>query len=220
MSKDFLSDTFWPSIAALCLGLASACSTLQAPVAAQSDYALEPTPPAPAKKAPSLAALTLIVGIPQASPGFDSRRMVYRHDSDKLSHYSDAQWIDTPARMLAPLIVAALAREGSFHAVVAAPSAAAGDLRLDTQILRLQQNFGSRPNHVQFGLLAYVIDNHSRRVLAWREFEATATAPSEDASGGATAANAAVAAVVEQLVQFCNESAGTRPAPSAPPGRQ
>jgi len=66
------------------------------------------------------------------------------------------EWVDTPARMLAPLIVAAVENSGTFRAVVLTPSAATGDLRLDTGIMRLQHDFGSQPSRVRFTLRAYI----------------------------------------------------------------
>jgi cholesterol transport system auxiliary component len=109
--------------------------------------------------------------------------------------------------MLAPLIVGTLAQSASFGAVVPAPSIAAGDLRLDTDIIRLQQDFSSQPSHVRFTLRAYLVDNTTRQMLAWREFDAGVAAESEDSHGGVVAANQAVQTVLEQLSGFCSETA-------------
>jgi ABC-type uncharacterized transport system auxiliary subunit len=57
-------------------------------------------------------------------------------------------------------IVSALESSGTFRAVILAPTAAAGDLRLDTEILRLQQDFASQPSRVRFTLRAYLVDQH------------------------------------------------------------
>jgi cholesterol transport system auxiliary component len=87
------------------------------------------------------------------------------------------------------------------------PSAATGDLRLDTEIMRLQQGFGSRPSRVRFTLRAYLVDNRTRRALAWREFDESVAAASEDPYGGVVAANRAVQAALEHLARFCTEAA-------------
>ena len=155
-----------------------------------------------------VAAPTLIVNPPHAASGFDSPHIIYVRDPHKLEYFAHSEWVDTPARMLAPLIVAAVERGGSFRAVVLMPNAAAGDLRLDTEIMRLQHDFGSRPSAVRFTLRAYLMDNLTRRVLAWREFDETVTAASDDPYGGVVAANRAVQAVLEQLASFCAEAAG------------
>jgi hypothetical protein len=60
---------------------------------------------------------------------------------------------------------------------------------------------------VRFTLRAYIVDNTTRRVLAWREFDETFAAASEDPYGGVVAANRAVQSVLEQLASFCAEAA-------------
>lgn len=150
---------------------------------------------------------TLTVSPPRAAAGFDSQRIIYTRDTYKLDYFAHSEWIDTPARMLTPLVVAAIENSNAFRAVVPTPSAAAGDLRLDTEILRLQHNFTGSPSRVRFTLRAYVVDSATRRVLASREFDETVTAASEDAYGGVVAANRAVQIAMEKLGNFCVEAA-------------
>lgn len=155
----------------------------------------------------SSAKPTLIVNPPYTAAGFDSPRIIYVREAHKLEYYAHSEWVDTPARMLAPLIVAAAENSGAFRAVVRTPSAAAGDLRLDTEIMRLQHEFTGPSSRVRFSLRAYLVDNPTRRVLAWREFDAVVPAPSEDPYGGVVAANQAVHTVLESLAAFCAETA-------------
>jgi len=153
---------------------------------------------------------TLIVSPPHAAAGFDSPHIVYMRQASQLENYAHNEWVDTPARMLAPLIVAAIESGGAFRAVVQTPSTVAGDMRLDTEVLRLQHEFLSKPSRVRFTLRAYLVDNATRQVLASREFEAVAAAPSEDAYGGVMAANEAVRSVLADLAAFCIETAASR----------
>ena len=113
--------------------------------------------------------------------------------------------------MLAPLLVAAIESTGAFRAVVLTPSAAAGDLRLDTEIVRLQHEFLTQPSRVRFTLRAHFVDDKTRRVLAWREFDTAVPAASEDPYGGVVAANRAVQTVLENLAVFCAEAARAAP---------
>jgi len=165
---------------------------------------------APASVAPTVpaSAPTLIINPPHAAAGFDSSRIIYVRETHKLEYFSQNEWVDTPARMLAPLIVAAVENSGTFRAVVLTPSAATGDLRLDTEIVRLQHDFGSQPSRVRFTLRAYMVDNTTRRVLASREFDETVAAASRDPYGGVVAANRAVQVVLEHLASFCATAAG------------
>jgi len=169
----------------------------------------------------SPVAPTLIVNPPRAAAGFDSQRIVYVREAHKREYFAHSEWIDTPARMLAPLIVVAVENSGTFRAVVLTPSAATGDLRLDTEIVRLQHEFDARPSRVRFTLRAYVVDNATRRVVAWREFDEAVPAATEDPYGGILAANRAVQTVLGQLADFCTAAAGSwqRELSAAKPGR-
>jgi cholesterol transport system auxiliary component len=162
-----------------------------------------------------LAAPTLVVNPSHAAAGFDSRRIIYVREPHRLEYFAHSEWVDTPARMLAPLVVAAVENSAAFRAVVPTPSAVSGDLRLDTEIVRLQQEFGAPPSQVRFTLRAYLMDNTTRRVLARREFDATVAAASDDPYGGVVAANRAVQIVLEQLAAFCAEAAANWPPPEA-----
>jgi cholesterol transport system auxiliary component len=192
------------------LSLLPACSALRSAVAPSPQptyYSLATAQSAGSRPAASRSnGLTLIVSPPHAAAGFDSPRMMYLRHSDQLEYFARNEWIDTPARMLAPLIVSALDSRGTFGAVVLTPSPAEGDLRLDTEIMRLQQEFFTHPSVVRFGLRAYLVEAGTRRVVAAREFEAVADAPSDDPRGGVTAAHEAVKRVLAQLAEFCAQT--------------
>jgi cholesterol transport system auxiliary component len=160
---------------------------------------------------------TLIVGPPRAASGFDSAQMIYIRQPHRLERFADSEWVDTPARMAHSLIVAALAPGTHWRVVVSGSSAAAGDLRLDTELIRLQHDFTRSPSRVRLTLRATLVDTASRRVLAWREIDAGAVAPSEDAYGGVLAAQRAMQAALISLRDFCEETAVHWK--SAPPSR-
>lgn len=196
--------------AALSLTLVCACGAIGPAVSPRPNFysladarnTATPAPPRAVATAP-----TLIVSPPHAAAGFDSQRIMYVRQPDQLEYFAHNEWIDTPARMLAPRIVAAVESSGAFRAVVQTPSPAAGEMRLDTEILRLQQEFLSAPSRVRFTLRAYLVESATRRVIASREFEAAVPAASEDPHGGVVAANRAVQTVLENLSAFCAEAA-------------
>ncbi len=165
------------------------------------------TAPAPRPQALLAAAPTLVVNPPHAAAGFDSQRIIYVREPHKLEYFAHSEWVEPPARMLGTLLVAALENSGGFSAVVLAAGSAAGDLRLDTEVVRLQQEFQTRPSRVAFTLRATLVDDKTRRVLAVRQFDATEPAPGEDAYGGVVAANRAVQKVLEDLALFCTQAA-------------
>lgn len=186
----------------------------------QSFYALELARDgagraSPAPFAPETSPV-LVVRPPHAAPGYDSQRIVYQREVHKLEYFAHSEWVDTPARMLAPLLVTALERSGAFRAVALTPSSAAGDIRLDTEVLRLQHDFMTRPSRVRFALRATLVDERTRRVLARREFESEAPAVSDDPAGGVAAANIAVRSALASLAAFCADAAKlARPAAGA-----
>ncbi len=150
---------------------------------------------------------TLIINPPRAAAGFDSQRIIYLREAHKLEYFANSEWVDPPARMLGTLLVASLQNTGAFRAVVLAPGTAVGEMRLETDIIRLQQEFQTRPSRVHFTLRATLLDDKTRRVLAWREFDATVPSPSDDPYGGVLAANLAVQSVLKDLAFFCEQQA-------------
>jgi len=203
------------SAAGLALTISAGCGALFPKAAVQpSFYTLDSVPAAP-RAAPGgvshvlTAAPTLIINPPSAASGFDSIHIIYARGSHVHEYFSHSEWADTPARMLAPLIVAAIENVGAFRAVVLGPGVAAGDLRLDTEIMQLEQDFVDQPSRVRFTLRAYIVDDATRRVIAWRQFDETVAAASEDPYGGVVAANRAVQIVLEKLASFCAEAAGS-----------
>ena len=175
-------------------------------------YALDGTPTAgPGARARPVAGLTLIVSTPLAAAGFDGPHMVYLRQAHQLEHFAHSHWVDTPARMLAPLIAEALAHGTEIRTTIrtAVPSATggAGELRLDTEIVRLRHDFSQPPSRVRFTLRATLMDNLTRRVLALHEFDETVVATSDDPYGGVVASNQAVQAVLQGLAGFCNQAA-------------
>lgn len=190
-----------PWLAAGCGGL------LPKPTPPADVYALEDLPapavpevtrgPPPATPRP-----TLVVALPVADPGSDSAHMVYLESPGRPAHFAHSDWVDAPARLLLPLIVRRLGADPAFRAVIAAPSAAAADLRLETELVRLQQEFAAGPSRVRLTLRAYLVRETTREVVATQSFEALVAADSESPAGGARAAGRAVGLVLGQLAAF------------------
>ena len=155
----------------------------------------------------------LLVSQPKAQPGYTTRNIVYTKTPLTLSFYSKSEWADTPAQMLIPLIVRAVEKSGAFRAVLTAPGQAIGDLRLETDIVRLQHEFFEQPSQVRLLLRAKLFDAQTREVLATRLFEAVKPAPSENAYGGVQAANEAVRQVLEKMIIFIIDALTQTPIP-------
>jgi cholesterol transport system auxiliary component len=193
------------TLAALALcGLMSSCGMLSTKAASPlNTYTLDSEITAMAGSVPQVAGgPVLLVEVPHAAPGYDSVHMVYVRHPLKQEAYADSEWTDTPARMLAPMLVAQLQQSGQFSAVVLAPSMAKANLRLDTTILQLSQDFLQVPSAIRLRLQVTLIDNITREVLAWCTLNVLQSANSEDAYGGAQAAQTAVQTGLHQVEVF------------------
>ncbi|ACG71617.1 ABC-type uncharacterized transport system auxiliary component-like protein [Anaeromyxobacter sp. K] len=207
--------------AALAIALASltACvsfgpSTPPTRFALQADFEGQPIAgPGPA----------LVVAVPTAAAGFDGPRIAYVRRAHELQFFARSEWVDAPARMLAPLLVQALERSGGFQAVAGARTPAAAGLRLESELVRLQQEFTVRPSRVRLTLRVQLSDVASRRVLGTRELEAVEEARSDDPYGGVEAANRAVRRLLDEVVAYClevsREASATRGPASGGPSR-
>ncbi len=219
-----ISPPHWQRLAALFpLILVCGCQALGPVLSPHPNfYALTDARETTTSAAPRAVAMvlatapTLVVSPSHAAAGFDSQRIMYLRRANQLEYFAHNEWIDTPARMLTPLIVAAVEASGAFRAVVQTPSAVTGDMRLDTEILRLQHEFLDAPSRVRFTLRAYLVESGTRRVMASREFEAVVPAASDDPYAGVVAGNRAVRAVLDELSAFCAESARSAPGARAP----
>jgi cholesterol transport system auxiliary component len=198
----------------LSLGYLAGCGSLLPKAPTQPTlYVLEGTPRTQATNAVALSvtsvasAITITVTTPIAAPGFGSTHIVYQRQTHELEHFALNQWVDTPAQMLTPLIVSALEKSGAFRAVVRGSTAAASELRLDTELVRLQQEFMSIPSRARVTLRAVLVDTTTRRVIGSREFDVEVAAKTDDPMGGVAAANEAVQRLLIDLAGFCAEAA-------------
>lgn len=182
--------------------LLAACASLQAPPGVnQSIYVLEAT--ADPHPVATKRDLVLAVGTPQARPGFDGDDIAYVQQPYELSYFVTSRWAAAPARMLEPLLIQTLEKSGGFRAVVPAAGPIAADVRLETELVRLQQDFTTRPSRAQLTLRAQLIDVRSHRLLAVKQFDESEASSSENAYGGVVAANRALQRILQQLSDFC-----------------
>lgn len=147
--------------------------------------------------------LVLAVSAPRAWPGFDTPQMAYLRQPHALDYFAVNRWADTPSHMLEPLLAQALEQTKSFRAIVRAPGPVSADIRLETELIRLQQDFQTQPSRVQITLRTQLIDVVGKRIIAVKVFEGAENATSDDAYGGVVAANRLLQQILGELADFC-----------------
>lgn len=179
--------------------------------------AARPATPAVPASLPE-GAPVLVVAMPRAAPGYGSRRMVYLRRPQELETFAFHEWVDAPAEMLAPLLVRALQDSAGFRAVLLAPSSAASAWRLETDLIRLHQDFSHAPSQIRLTLRAVLLDTATRQVIAWREFDVIEPATGDDPKAGVHAARRATQGVMRALAAFCSlQALGTATEPHSRP---
>jgi cholesterol transport system auxiliary component len=182
--------------------LLSGCASMSAPqTISQSIYVLEAQPATNLTQVKRN--LVLAVSTPRTRSGFDTVQIAYTKKPHELNYYLASRWAATPARMLEPLLLETLRQSGSFRSVVQIAGAVPADVILETELIRLQQNFEMSPSRAQLTLQAQLIDVRGKRVLAVKQFDVSENASSEDAYGGVTAVNRLLSRVLGQLAEFC-----------------
>lgn len=155
---------------------------------------------------------TLLVAEPTAAAGYATRRMAYLEQDYRLDHFADHEWVDTPAAMLGPLLITALRQSAAFGAVSEDAPGISADLRLDTLIESLYQDFRRQPSLARVELRVRLVDPNGRRVLATRVFADTEPAASDDAYGGVVAVNRILTRLLPRIADFAAENALRRQA--------
>ena len=196
--------------ASVALALAAGCTALPTPKVEDPVLHVLDAKPAIAR-AQTARDLVLEVSVPRAAPGFDTAALLYVRKPFVLDAFATHRWADAPARMIATPLTRALEQTGYFRAVVPAPTGVPTDLRLDTELVRLQQDFTSRPSRVELSLRFRLLDLRGRRVVASRVVDVDVAAPSDDPDGGVIAANAALANALAQAAAFAVAAAADLP---------
>lgn len=149
---------------------------------------------------------TLLVSPVESAAGFDTRRMAYLERDYRLDYFADHAWVDSPAAMLGPLLVQVLSGSGAFAAVTGETRGIAADLRLDTVVESLYQDFRTRPSVVRVTLRVSLADANGRALLATRTLEDSEPAATDDPYGGVVAANRVLSRLLPQIAAFAAES--------------
>jgi len=188
----------------LCLNtilLLNACSIFQ-PVK-QEDlhyYTIATVPPA---CRPQRIQRTILVTQPRANAIYSNARMVYIPDCYQIQYFTQNRWADTPPNMLHPLLIKSLQNTGCFQAIINTPTTTYYDWILNTQLLSFQQEFLTQPSQFRLAVHVQLINAHTHRIIATKDFVTTQKAPIDNPHGGAIAANLATKKILGDIAYFC-----------------
>lgn len=198
-----------PLLAAGLALLLAGCTTLSPP--APVSYRLE-LDPATVPTLPPQGGV-LLLARPQAEAGADTRGIAYRTAPHQIRYYTRSRWADTPPRMLAAVLAAALERSGLFAAVVDDGRLAA-DYLLTTQLLRLEQIVTEDgAGAFLLRLRMQLIRLPERSLLGSWLIETQAPTTADDAAAGVAAANQALAQAVVEALRSIATAVGAAPGP-------
>jgi ABC-type uncharacterized transport system auxiliary subunit len=144
--------------------------------------------------------LSLRVNLPESAPGLNTVRMAYSMEAHRLDYYAFNEWVATPARMIAGLIETRLDASGLFAAVVSGSSDIRTDLRMDSELLLLQQDFNNGSSAVSLAVKINLVGVATRSLLESKTFSYRVPASAENAEAGVEAANHAVEQFLGDLV--------------------
>lgn len=145
---------------------------------------------------------TILVANTQAQPGYETDQIIYVKCPYELKAFSQNRWVAPPHEMLTSLIAQSLRNTGYFKAVPTSPFAGITNYRLESRLLKLQQEFMCCPSHVRMMLHVLVIDNATNKALGERVFEAVILAPQNNPYSGVLAANLATKEILDQVADF------------------
>ncbi|HAT8859972.1 TPA: hypothetical protein JBE16_15680 [Legionella pneumophila subsp. pneumophila] len=135
--------------------------------------------------------ITIQVTVPEAVAGYQTEEMLYMKKPFKLEPFVKNAWTSPPADMLFPLLVQSLQSSGYFYAVTSSPYSEEADYRLDTQLLKLEQNFIKKPSVLVFSakiVLTHISDN---QIIGSRIVSLQIPCSQDTPYGGVMAANQA-----------------------------
>ncbi|CZJ04609.1 TPA: hypothetical protein I9781_002458 [Legionella pneumophila] len=163
------------------------CSPVKVPVTNEYQLTAYSTKQLTRKPRP----ITIQVTVPEAVAGYQTEEMLYMKKPFKLEPFVKNAWTSPPADMLFPLLVQSLQSSGYFYAVTSSPYSEEADYRLDTQVLKLEQNFIKKPSVLEFSakiVLTHISDN---QIIGSRIVSLQIPCSQDTPYGGVIAANQA-----------------------------
>jgi len=157
-------------------------------------------------KAADQSGCSLRVSTPSSASGFNTARMAYSTEPNQLDYFAYHEWAAPPAKMIAELMETRLDASGLFKFIISGSPGVRADLRLDSHLQSLQQDFRADTSSVNLTLKISLIEVGTRNLVDSRSFSYWETAKSANAQAGVAAANHAVEQFIIDLSDFLETS--------------
>ncbi|HEY2926641.1 ABC-type transport auxiliary lipoprotein family protein [Piscinibacter sp.] len=193
-------------LVSLCVPMVSGC-TLFSPVRVDTRTEILSRIPAQLPQGRARSA-SLLVLAPTTSAVYDTTQMAYAIQPYEVAYFSQNEWIETPSRMIHPLLVRTLQGTNAFSAVLVPPHMGRFTYALQTQILELKQDFTSSPPALLLALRFQLTRAGASEVIASKEVSLRESMRERTPYAGAVAANDAMANALQQLAEFVLANAG------------
>lgn len=145
---------------------------------------------------------SILISQPEAMAGYQTEQMLYIQKPYELSAFVHNAWISAPANMLYPLLMQSIQQTGYFYAVASGPYVEKADYRIDAQLIELQQDFLTKPSHVDLVVKVVLTHVEDNRVISSRIFRECVRCPIDTPYGGVIAANKAANAITATISAF------------------
>ena len=143
--------------------------------------------------------VTLALSPIRSSRALMSPDIIYRDSKHGYNSYAYSRWSDSPAKLLEIVLLQALAQNNSISAVIPRDILPA-DLSLETTLLDFSHHIQNNDTSMgRVALRVYLIDSHTKTILANEAFSAHVLAAPRNAQGATTALNQASGIVVDQV---------------------
>lgn len=154
-------------------------------------------------KAVKQSPAVVLVTQPEAAYIYNTTSMAYTAKPYQVSYYSQNEWAATPSQMMLPLLAQSLEKTGAFRAVVVAPYLGKTDYTINTQIIKMQQNY-INPKAGTFDLVVQVevVSVATGHTVATRQFSIKEPIGQASPYNGVIAGNTAMAKLLIQICHF------------------
>lgn len=146
--------------------------------------------------------LSLRVSATASAPGYGTTRMAYTTQPPRLDYFAYHEWADLPARMFAVMMETRLDASRLLGTVVTGSSDIRTDLRLDSELKSLRQDFTGGDSTLALEIKVSLVDVSRRSLLYTKTFSYTEATDGSGPEAGARAANRAADRFLAELTVF------------------